>query len=89
MIYTDKLILNHAAPLVTICNFQNKIINTQLRTKTSFIGLTLSIRINPNLRKNNLISIKNSFQINFIQQKRFFNEDTNASSVWDPYPGLI
>src|SRR3954452_12224121 len=87
---TDKLILNHAAPLITIYNFQSKIINTQIRTKTSLINSRFSIHTNPNSKKNNsLISIKNSFRINFIiQQKRFFNEDTNASSVWDPYPGL-
>ena len=80
----NKLILvNHAVPLTH--NFQSKIINTQFRTKTSLIGSRFLIHNNLNPRKNNLISIKNSFQINLI--KRFYNEDTNAAGVWDPYPG--
>ena len=44
----------------------------------------LDIKVNNN-KKNNFIS----FKINFIQQqKRFYNEDTNAAGVWDPYPGF-
>lgn len=82
----DKLILNqannHVSPILISYNFQNKIIkNTQFRMNSSLI-------INVTPKKNDFISFNGSFKINFIQQqKRFYNENTNASSVWDPYPG--
>src|ERR1700722_4716803 len=85
----DKLILNHVSPLIITYNLQSKIIkNTQFRTKSSLIGSRFSIDINVNSRKNIFTSINNySFKINFIQQqKRFYNENTNAAGVWDPYP---
>ncbi|CAB5216832.1 unnamed protein product [Rhizophagus irregularis] len=81
----DKLILNqannHFSPILISYNFQNKIIkNTQFRMNSSLI-------INVTPKKNDFISFNGSFKINFIQQqKRFYNENTNASSVWDPYP---
>jgi hypothetical protein len=80
----DKLILNqannHVSSILFTYNFQNNIIkNTQFRMNSSLI-------INVKPKKNDLIFFNDSFKINYIQ-KRFYNEDTNASSVWDPYPG--
>lgn len=77
---TDKLMVTRAAPLVVIPSFPIKIINTQFRAKSSLIGSRII-----NSKNDNLFSVKNSFQTNFI--KRFYNEDTNAAGVWDPYPG--
>ncbi|RIA87170.1 hypothetical protein C1645_807447 [Glomus cerebriforme] len=56
--------------------------------KFSLIDSNFSIDNKINSKKNLFFtSINNSFKINFIQQqKRFYNEDTNAAGVWDPYP---
>jgi len=81
---TDRFLVNHTTPFMITLSSQSKMINTQFRMKTSLIGSRIPIDSNP---RKNFIPINNPFQINLIQRKRFFNEDTNASSVWDPYPG--